>query len=140
MFLIDKQTLTDLNAIDHKNFSLWTFFDNTSTLGGKSLLYGYFNNPLKDINENRHLFNDFLYTDDIYTFLQNVKKSNMFAILESIRLNCTHLALLLKEFNIKKQTLQYSELLLKYILQLNLPTFSECKMLQYLFVVALINS
>lgn len=51
MFLIDKQTLTDLNAIDHKNFSLWNFFDNTSTLGGKSLLYGYFNNPLKDINE-----------------------------------------------------------------------------------------
>ncbi|MCS3554920.1 MULTISPECIES: MutS-related protein [unclassified Sphingobacterium] len=51
MFTIDKQTLSDLNAIDHRDFSLCNFFDNTSTLGGRSLLYSYFINPLKDIKE-----------------------------------------------------------------------------------------
>lgn len=48
MFTIDKQTLSDLNAISWDTSSLLSFFDHTITVGGRDILYDYFLHPLND--------------------------------------------------------------------------------------------
>lgn len=48
MFTIDKQILSDLNAIRWNSFSLLDFLDNTITVGGRDVLYDYFLHPLND--------------------------------------------------------------------------------------------
>lgn len=49
MFKIDKQTLSDLNALQWEEGSLLYLFDTTFTLGGRDVLYQYFQYPLKDV-------------------------------------------------------------------------------------------
>lgn len=51
MFDIDKQTLTDLNALDWNSSSLLRFFDNTLTLGGRDVLYEWFLSPFNNKEE-----------------------------------------------------------------------------------------
>ncbi|WDF67548.1 DNA mismatch repair protein MutS [Sphingobacterium oryzagri] len=46
MFQTDKQTLTDINALDWNSASLLRFFDHTQTLGGRDMLYAWFLQPL----------------------------------------------------------------------------------------------
>lgn len=53
MFRIDKQTLSDLNALDWNSRSLLRFFNHTLTIGGNDVLYGYFLYPLDDVEEIR---------------------------------------------------------------------------------------
>lgn len=48
MFTIDKQTLSDINAIGWNTSSLFDFFDQTITLGGRDALYDFFLHPLHD--------------------------------------------------------------------------------------------
>lgn len=54
MFLIDQQTLSDLNAIERSDTGLWNFFDHTVTVEGRYTVYRYFLNPLKSIEEIRN--------------------------------------------------------------------------------------
>jgi DNA mismatch repair protein MutS len=54
MFVIDQQTLSDLNAIDRSDGGLWNFFDNTTTVEGRYTVYRYFLNPLNNIEEVRN--------------------------------------------------------------------------------------
>lgn len=48
MWTIDKQTLSDINAIGWNTSSLFDFFDQTLTLGGRDVLYDFFLHPLND--------------------------------------------------------------------------------------------
>ena len=54
MFTIDKQTLSDLNAVSWNASSLLNFFDNTITVGGRDVLYDYFLHPLNDQEQIQH--------------------------------------------------------------------------------------
>lgn len=54
MFTIDKQTLSDLNAVSWNASSLLDFFDNTITVGGRDVLYDYFLHPLNDEGQIQH--------------------------------------------------------------------------------------
>nr|WP_317132165.1 DNA mismatch repair protein MutS [Sphingobacterium phlebotomi] len=54
MFTIDKQTLSDLNAMSWNASSLLDFFDNTITVGGRDVLYDYFLHPLNDQEQIQH--------------------------------------------------------------------------------------
>lgn len=49
MFKIDQQTLCDLNALQWEERSLLYLFDTTFTLGGRDVLYRYFQYPLGDV-------------------------------------------------------------------------------------------
>ena len=51
MFSIDKQTLSDLHAINWNSFSLLDFFDETLTVGGRNVLHDIFIHPLNDQKE-----------------------------------------------------------------------------------------
>ncbi|MGJ1497304.1 hypothetical protein ACR79R_08290 [Sphingobacterium spiritivorum] len=53
MFRIDKQTLSDLNALDWNSRSLLRFFNHTLTVGGSDILYSYFLHPLDNVEEIR---------------------------------------------------------------------------------------
>ncbi|MGJ1319916.1 MutS-related protein [Sphingobacterium spiritivorum] len=53
MFRIDKQTLSDLNALDWNSRSLLRFFNHTLTVGGSDMLYSYFLHPLDNVEEIR---------------------------------------------------------------------------------------
>lgn len=46
MFIIDKQTLADLNVTNNQYRDLFDLFDGTVTLGGRDTLYSYFLDPL----------------------------------------------------------------------------------------------
>lgn len=51
MFQIDKQMLSDINALDRSASSLFSLFDKMLTLGGRDVLYDCFRYPLCDIFE-----------------------------------------------------------------------------------------
>ena len=46
MFILDKQTLKDLNVTNSRHADMVDFFDRTVTLGGRDILYTYFLEPL----------------------------------------------------------------------------------------------
>lgn len=79
MFDVDKQTLIDLNIFssDKSENSIFNFFNETKTIGGKKKLHDYLNNPSSNISYISNVRDAIKFFSKIDYFSLNIDKNDL---------------------------------------------------------------